>query len=278
MLNIAFQYYTAKMNRLSGKVIIVTGAGAGFGRGIVKKLTAEGAKVLAVDMNGETVKETANAAPSGSCVAHTADISSEDSWKGVLKAVLDNFGKLDVCVNCAGVVHNAAPSHTVPEEQFDLMFKVNVKPLYLSNKVITPYWIENRVQGSFINLSSISQPRPRPFLVWYAASKGAVTVVCGLLRTCGTPLTRRIDHAGIGGRICCSWHSLQLHSTRCRRDCHVGLSVTDDGNPADVVQAPQGARRTRYTRGTQESARNGSSGSGVSTRRCRKHGLLSGVG
>ena len=156
------------MGRLDNKTIIVTGAGAGFGRGIVAKLTAEGARVLAVDMNEAAVQETAKNQPSGTCKAHTADISLEESWKGVLKAVLSEFdGKLDTVVNCAGVVHNAGPSHTIPEEQFDLMFKVNVKPLYLSNKVITPWFIENGLKGHFINLSSISEPRPRPFLVWY---------------------------------------------------------------------------------------------------------------
>jgi 3-oxoacyl-[acyl-carrier protein] reductase len=165
------------MGRLDGKKIVVTGAGAGFGRGIVKKLTTEGAKVLAVDLNGDTAKETASAAPSGTCEPYKADVSSEDSWQGILKEATDKFGGLDVVVNCAGVVHNAGPSHEVGEDQFDLMFRVNVKPLYLSNKVVTPYWIKNGIKGEFINLSSISEPRPRPYLVWYAASKGAVTVV-----------------------------------------------------------------------------------------------------
>lgn len=175
------------MGRLDSKVIVVTGAGAGFGRGIVKKLTAEGAKVLAVDLNGETVKQTADAAPAGSCLAHTADITSEESWRGILEAAKATFLRIDTVVNCAGVVHNAAPSHQVPEEQFDLMFKVNVKPLYLSTKVFIPYWKENKIEGHFINMSSISQPRPRPNLVWYAASKGAVTVV------------RRFPEDGFGG-------------------------------------------------------------------------------
>ena len=53
----------------------------------------------------------------------------------------------------------------------DVAIRVNVKPIYLSTKVIVPYWKEKKAQGSFINMSSISEPRPRPFVVWYAASK-----------------------------------------------------------------------------------------------------------
>jgi len=192
--------------RVSGKVIIVTGAGAGFGRGIVKKLTAEGAKVLAVDMNEDNVKATASAAPNGSCIALTGNVSSESDWRNSLKAVLDEFGKLDVVVNCAGVVHIAAPSHEVPEDQFDLMFAVNVKPLYLSTKVIVPYWKEKGAEGLFVNISSISEPRPRPNLVWYAASKGAVTVVCQLdwrVRLSALSLTTGVaDNERVGGGIC----------------------------------------------------------------------------
>lgn len=159
------------------QVIIVSGAGAGFGRGITKKLVAENALVLAVDMNEHTVKETAASAPQGTCVPHTADITSEKSWQGILKAALDSFGRVDTLVNCAGVVHIAAPSHEVEEDEFDKVFKVNVKPIYLSTKVMVPYWKESGIEGHVINMSSISEPRPRPMLVWYASSKGAVTVV-----------------------------------------------------------------------------------------------------
>lgn len=102
---------------------MVTGAGAGFGRGIVKKLTEEGAKVLAVDMHQVNVEATAASAPKGTCVAHTNDVTLESSWKDILEAAIGAFSKLDVVVNCAGVVHIAAPSHEVPEDQYDLMFK-----------------------------------------------------------------------------------------------------------------------------------------------------------
>lgn len=134
--------------------------------------------MLGVDINGKENESTAASCPSGSCHALAADITLESSWRDILSTVLSKFSnRLDVVVNCAGVVHIAAPSHEVPEDQFDLMFKVNVKPLYLSTKVIVPWFKENKVAGSFVNLSSISEPRPRPNLVWYAASKGAVTVV-----------------------------------------------------------------------------------------------------
>lgn len=105
------------------QVIVVTGAGAGFGRGIVKKLIAEGAKVLAVDMHQANVEATAAAAPKDSCKPHTNDVTLESSWKDILESALRSFGRLDVVVNCAGVVHIAAPSHEVPEDQYDLMFK-----------------------------------------------------------------------------------------------------------------------------------------------------------
>ena len=182
------------MGRLEGKVCIITGAGAGFGSGMVKKFVAEGAKVLAVDLNEAGAKDTASKAPKGSCIALKGNVSLEADWRKSLETVLTEFGRLDVVVNNAGVVHNAAPSHEVPEEQFDLMFSVNAKSLYMSNKVMVPYWKDKGEGGLFINISSISEPRPRPNLVWYAASKGAVTVVSTSgVRECSRRLTFSAD-------------------------------------------------------------------------------------
>jgi len=161
---------------LEGKVAIVTGAGAGFGRGIVKKFVAEGAKVLCVDIDEKGAKETADAAPEGHAVAFRGDVTSESDWKNALQTVLKEFGKLDVVCNNAGVVNEFTPSHKVSEAEYDRLFRINVKPLYLSCKVIVDYWKENKQEGLFINTSSISEPRPRPMGVWYAATKGAVTV------------------------------------------------------------------------------------------------------
>lgn len=75
-------------------------------------------------------------------------------------------------------MHRATPSIELSEDEVDRMWKINVKPLYFSAKVCVPYWREAKRPGLFVNLSSISAPRPRPNVVWYAASKGAVTAVC----------------------------------------------------------------------------------------------------
>ncbi|KAF2757838.1 NAD(P)-binding protein [Pseudovirgaria hyperparasitica] len=159
--------------RLEGKVAIVTGGGSGFGRGIVDKFTSEGARVLAWDIDGSKLKDFASG-PSGSPEALILDATLEQDWRLALAHVLRSFGKLDIVVNNAGVVHRNQPSETTPEDEVDRMWRVNVKPIYYSSKVIVPYFREVG-HGQFINLSSISTPRPRPGLVWYAASKGAVT-------------------------------------------------------------------------------------------------------
>lgn len=79
--------------------------------------------MLAVDIHQGNAEATAQAAPQGTCVPHINDVTLESSWRDILEACLQSFEKVDVVVNCAGVVHIAAPSHEVPEDQFDLMFK-----------------------------------------------------------------------------------------------------------------------------------------------------------
>lgn len=114
----------------------------------MKKLTAEGAKVLAVDIHQENVEATAKAVPEGSCFPHVNDVTLESAWRDILDAALKNFGKLDIVVNCAGVVHIAAPSHEVPEDQFDAMFR-QVRIL-ISNRGLTELQGQCEAHLSFV--------------------------------------------------------------------------------------------------------------------------------
>lgn len=164
-------------NRLEGKVAIITGGGSGFGAGIVQKFVLEGCRVVIWDINSATAEKLASSLDNDRAVAFQGDVSNISDWGSALRQTLDTFGRLDIVVNNAGVVHVAKSSEEVAEEEVDRMWRINVKPLYYSAKVLVPYFRKQGKGGVVINLSSISAPRPRPRVVWYAASKGAVTAV-----------------------------------------------------------------------------------------------------
>ncbi|KAI5364582.1 Putative short-chain dehydrogenase/reductase SDR, NAD(P)-binding domain superfamily [Septoria linicola] len=166
----------AHSGRLQGKIAIVTGGSMGLGEGIVKKFVYEGARVLIYDINAELGSKVASQLPQDQIHVFTGSVTNQQHWKEALQAVVGRWGGLDIVVNNAGVVHISAPSPTVPKSEFDRIMEINVTPLYHSAAIIAPYF-QQQHRGVFVNISSISAARPRPNLVWYAGSKGAVTAV-----------------------------------------------------------------------------------------------------
>ncbi|KAF7187642.1 4-formylbenzenesulfonate dehydrogenase TsaC1/TsaC2 [Pseudocercospora fuligena] len=162
--------------RLHDKVAIITGGGMGLGEGIVRKFVHEGCRVVIFELDPSAGTKVASTLPLDRIHLFTGNVTNENHWKEALKCAVDAFGKLDIVVDNAGVVHNAQPSPTVPRSEYDRIMEVNVSPLYLSSKIIGPYF-QSQKSGCFVNISSISAPRPRPNLVWYAGSKGAVTAI-----------------------------------------------------------------------------------------------------
>lgn len=161
--------------RLSGKVAIVTGGGSGFGEGIAKRFAAEGASVVIGDLNlaaaekvaGEINKAGQKALP----VA--ADVSQNGQMKTLVEKAVEAFGGLDIMVNNAGMPQRNASLLNTDEATFDKIFAVNVKSIYLSAQHAIPE-MRKRGGGCFINIASTAGVRPRPGLVWYNGSKGAV--------------------------------------------------------------------------------------------------------
>jgi len=161
--------------RLSGKVAIVTGGGSGFGEGIAKRFAAEGASVVIGDLNlaaaervaGEINKAGQQALP----VA--ADVSQNGQMKTLVEKAVEAFGGLDIMVNNAGMPQRNASLLNTDEATFDKLFAVNVKSIYLSAQHAIPE-MRKRGGGCFINIASTAGVRPRPGLVWYNGSKGAV--------------------------------------------------------------------------------------------------------
>ena len=153
--------------RLKDKVAIVTGAGSGFGAGIARRFSEEGATVFVADINAAAGERIAREVE-GKFVQ--ADVTQGDDWAKLMRAAGD---KLDIIINNAGWTHRNKPYLEVTEAEFDRVYAVNVKSIYLSAIHAVPLF-RKRGGGCFVNIASTAGIRPRPGLTVYNSSKGAV--------------------------------------------------------------------------------------------------------
>ncbi len=164
--------------RLKGKVAIVTGAGSGFGEGIAKRFAQEGAGVAVADIHdsagGRVAGEISTAG--GKAVFVHADVTRGQDWASLIGATQSAFGRLDVVVNNAGWTHRNKPYLEVTEAEFDKVYAVNVKSIYLSAIHAVPVF-RKQGGGAFVNIASTAGVRPRPGLTVYNSSKGAVILM-----------------------------------------------------------------------------------------------------
>ncbi len=160
--------------RMAGKVVLVTGAGHGIGRSVARRLGAEGAKVVAVDLRAAELHETMGLLGQASieAIGVEGDVSDPASVTETAKAAESRFGEIDVLVNNAGVVI-AGSVHELRLEDWDRVFSVNVRGALLMCRAVLPNMIA-RGQGVIVNTASISGLVGEPHLAAYNSSKGAV--------------------------------------------------------------------------------------------------------
>ena len=158
--------------RLDGKVAIVTGGASGFGAGIARKFVAEGAHVMLADLNVTMAQELAKELGENAHAIET-NVANDASVAAMTKATLDAFGRIDILINNAGTTHWPAQMEDVSEDDFDKVFAVNCKSIYLTAKHIAPL-MKAQKSGAVLNVSSTAALSPRPRLNWYNASKGWV--------------------------------------------------------------------------------------------------------
>jgi 3-oxoacyl-[acyl-carrier protein] reductase len=161
--------------RLQGKAALVTGAAQGFGLGIAETFAREGAKVALLDLQGEAAKAAAEKVGHGA-IALACDVSQWSEVERAANEAIRQLGRVDIVVNNAGTSHRNRPMLEVTEEEFDRVFAVNVKSIYLMAKAFVPHF-RSIGGGVFLNIGSTAGIRPRPGLAWYNASKGAVNLV-----------------------------------------------------------------------------------------------------
>ena len=154
--------------RLKGKVALITGAGSGFGAGIARRFAEEGAQVVVNDISpqGEKVANEVG----GKFVQ--ADVTKSADWARMVREA----GDLSIVVNNAGWTHRNRPYIEVSEADFDKVYAINVKSVYLSAIHAVPVF-RRRGGGCFVNIASTAGVRPRPGLTVYNSSKGAVIIM-----------------------------------------------------------------------------------------------------
>ena len=154
--------------KLRNKTAIITGGGSGFGAGIAKSFSKEGAKVIVADIDMEKAKEIAEQTNG---IPIKVDVSNKISVETMISEVLSQVKDVDILVNNAGITHLPAPMERVEEKDFDNILAVNVKSVFLTAHFLVPHF-KNKKSGIILNIASTAGVSPRPNLTWYNASKG----------------------------------------------------------------------------------------------------------
>jgi len=177
--------------RLNGKTALVTGAGSGIGKCIAEIYAREGARVALADINGDAAKSAARAI-GNNAIALACDVSKKADIDFTVEETFAAFGALDILVNNAGATHVNKPVQEIDEPEFDRIFAINVKGVFLACQAVVPIF-RKRGGGVIINIGSTAGLRPRPGLSAYNATKGAVHILTKSLA---------VELAGDGIRVC----------------------------------------------------------------------------
>jgi len=162
------------LTRLANKVALITGGAGGIGKVTAKRFLEEGAKVVLVDLFQEALDDTkAELEAIGEVITVQADVSKEEDVKNYVDKTIENFGRIDVFFNNAGIEGKVAPITEQKVEDLDKVLAVNVRGVFLGLKHVLAVMKEQGA-GSVINTSSVAGLSGSPNVTPYIASKHAV--------------------------------------------------------------------------------------------------------
>lgn len=161
------------MKRLADKVAIITGGAAGIGFATAQLFLEEGAVVNICDINMEKVNEALEKLESfGTVRGFMCDVSDRDAVRRMIERIHDEFGRIDILINNAGITKDAQ-FYKMTDEQFDSVINVNLKGNYNMTKAVLPYMMEQR-HGKIVHCASVSAFNGNFGQSNYAASKAAI--------------------------------------------------------------------------------------------------------
>jgi NAD(P)-dependent dehydrogenase (short-subunit alcohol dehydrogenase family) len=223
------------MDRLKGKVAIITGAALGLGRATALRMAEEGASVALLDMAEDEGQALAQELTGRGLPARfwRCDVSQEAEVARVIGEVAQHFGRLDVLVNNAGVSGANKPTHEITEAEWDWVQGINVKGVFFCTKHAIPH-LKQAGGGSIINLSSIYGLVGGADVPPYHASKGAVRLMSKTDALIYAPDKIRVNsiHPGF------IWTPMVEHHLSAIGDVEEGRKATDALHPLGHIGEP----------------------------------------
>jgi meso-butanediol dehydrogenase/(S,S)-butanediol dehydrogenase/diacetyl reductase len=165
-------------SRLQGVTCLITGSARGIGLGIARRLAAEGAAVGLADINGDAVQEAASEMADGGArvVGVTCDVTSRASVRNAIKAMADEFGRLDVMFNNAGISQTKR-FLDIEEAEIERILRVNVIGVLIGMQEAAQQMIRQGTGGKIVNTASIAGKEGYPLFAHYSASKFGVVAL-----------------------------------------------------------------------------------------------------
>ena len=220
---------------MKDKVCLITGAARGLGEAIARRFLEAGARLMLCDLNGEAAEKLAGSldASHRRVLAQRVDVTAEGEVQAAVDKAVEHFGRIDVLVNCAGIIKHL-PIERMSLEDFESVLRVNLTGTFLFCRAVVPV-MKKLGGGKIVNMASIGGRTGRPGVgVNYAASKAGVI---GLTQT----LAREAGPAGIYVNAIAPGPILTELTKQVGPEVfakwNAGRAVTKDGLPEDVAAA-----------------------------------------
>jgi glucose 1-dehydrogenase len=223
--------------RLEDKVALVTGAAQGIGLACAQAFAREGAKVFVADVNEDAGRrEVLKMRSEGAQASFVAcDVSRKDQVDAAVRSVVDEFGRLDVLVANAGIVH-AAEFLDLEEKDFDRVIGVNLKGVFLAGQAAARQMVKQGDGGSIINMSSVNAVLAIPNQVPYVVSKGGINQLTKVMSVALAARKIRVNAIGPGTILTELARTAVLGNKEAEKKILARTPLGRMGEPAEVAQ------------------------------------------